>query len=75
MNQTTNNQKKLFESCPDIMTVQEVAQIMGIDRAAVYKLINENALSALKIGNAFKIPRSSLLDYVEKNCGKREGGI
>jgi len=54
---------------PDILTVRQVQDILGIGRVGVYKLIESGALHAFRIGHAYKIPRSSLDTYQNTKKG------
>ena len=51
---------KQLATLPDILTVRQVQDILGIGRVGVYKLIESGVLHAFRIGHAYKIPRSSL---------------
>lgn len=62
------NYSTLFESLPDIMSVQQVRQILKVGRPAVYHLLSTNQIRCFKIGNAYKIPKVSLIDYIRRNC-------
>ncbi len=59
-------QIELFEALPDVMNVHQVRSALGIGRAAVYKLLDANVIRCFKIGNTYKIPKSSLIEYIEK---------
>ena len=75
MKHTKRNQNELFEIYPDVMTVCQVGEALGIGRAGVYKLIEEGSLKAFKIGKAFKVPKSSLSSFIEKRCAAEERGL
>lgn len=62
------NTKQLMTQ-PDILTVRQVQDILGIGRVGVYKLIESGALHAFRIGHAYKIPRSSLATYQNTKKG------
>ena len=61
----------LFEEYPDIMSVQQVRSALKIGRTAVYQLLEKNKIRCFKIGNAYKIPKTSLIEFVRRNS---EGG-
>lgn len=61
----------LFEDYPDVLTVQQVRQALGIGRVGVYKLLG-SGISCFKIGNAYKIPKTALIDYINQSCKERE---
>lgn len=58
---------ELFEAYPDVMTVQQVRQALGIGRTAVYRLLESHEIECFMIGNAYKIPKTCLIDFVRKN--------
>lgn len=70
MENTKITQSELFEDYPDVLTVQQVRQCLGIGRVAVYKLLG-SGISCFKIGNAYKIPKTALVDYITQSCKER----
>lgn len=54
----------MFPEYPDIVTVQQLREMLGISRQLAYDLINDGELQAIKIGNSFKIPKASVINYV-----------
>lgn len=50
---------------PDVLTVEQVAQILGIGKNTAYKLINENVIGHKKIGRKLLIPKLCIIDYLE----------
>ena len=61
----------LFNAYPDVMSVQQVRSALRIGRTAVYRLLESNEIRCFKIGNAYKIPKTSLIEFVQRNS---EGG-
>lgn len=61
----------LFDTYPDVMSVQQVRSALKIGRTAVYRLLDSNEIQCFKIGNAYKIPKTSLIEFVQRNA---EGG-
>ncbi len=55
----------LFREYPDILTVAQVAQALGIGLKAVYALVNNKQLGALRVGRTIKIPKFALEEYVK----------
>lgn len=68
MKDTDLIQFELFERYPDIMTVQQAREALGVGRTGVYKLIDQGLLKCFKIGNAYKIPKSALIEYIRNGC-------
>lgn len=67
MEPTEISQIELFETYPDVMTVQQVRQALSIGRTAVYRLLKSHEIECFMIGNAYKIPKTCLIDFVQKN--------
>ena len=54
----------MFPEYPDIVTVRQLREMLGISRQLAYDLINDGELQAIKIGNNFKIPKVSVINFV-----------
>ena len=48
------------------ISIQEMANILGISRIAVYKKVKKGQIKAIKIGRSFAIPKK----YVDNILGK-----
>ena len=59
---------ELFERYPDVMTVHQAREALGVGRTGVYKLIDQGLLKCFKIGNAYKIPKYALIEYINSSC-------
>ena len=59
---------ELFERYPDVMTVHQAREALGVGRTGVYKLIDQGMLKCFKIGNAYKIPKTALIEYINSSC-------
>ena len=54
----------MFTEYPDIMSVADIQKALGIGRTKAYELVNTGQIRSLKIGNAIRIPKPMLLDYI-----------
>lgn len=63
-----------FTAYPDILTVHQVQEMLGIGRVGVYKLLASGILHGFRKGHAYKIPKSALLDYLSSMPAKLERG-
>lgn len=54
----------MFPNYPDILTVTELREMLGISRYLAYKLLGDGYITAVKIGSAYKIPKVSVIHYV-----------
>ena len=55
----------MFRDFPDILTVAQAAQALGVCQKVVYKLVNNKILGAIRLGRIIKIPKFSLEEYVK----------
>ena len=54
----------MFPDFPDIVTVTQLQEMLGVSIHLAYDLINDGSIRGLKIGNAFKIPKVNVIEYV-----------
>lgn len=54
----------MFPDYPDIVTVKQLREMLGVSRALAYKLISDGEIQAVKIGTSLKIPKVSVINYV-----------
>jgi excisionase family DNA binding protein len=74
MKKVKNDKAEPFETLPDVLNVHQVRAVLGISRVGVYKLIDANKISCFKIGNAYKIPKTALIEYINQSCKYEKGG-
>ena len=48
----------------DIITVEELMEILRIGKTAAYKLLNDGAVKAFRVGHVWKIPKALLNDFI-----------
>ena len=54
----------MFPDYPDIVTVTQLREMLGISRHLAYKLLGDGYITAVKIGSAYKISKVSVINYV-----------
>ena len=64
--------EQLFKEYPDVLNAVELQRALGIGRAGAYRLLEQGKIKNFKVGNAYKIPRTALLEYIEKSCERGE---
>ena len=57
----------MFNQYPDIMSVNDLSSALSIGRTKAYEMVRTGQNTCFKIGNAIRIPKKSLLDYVNRN--------
>ncbi len=55
-----------FKNYPDVLTVHQTAELMGVCRNTVYKLLKENQLSCRRIGTAIRIRKKDVQLFLRK---------
>ena len=53
-----------------ILTREEVMEILKIGRSTFYKLLHENEIRGFKEGNRYKVPSSSVDEYIRKRMSQ-----
>lgn len=48
-----------------VLTVNDIADTLAIGRCKAYILVNTGVIKALKIGNAYRIPREAFVAYLK----------
>ena len=70
----------LFESYPDMLTVEQLAQALNIGRSMAYRLVQTGQVRSLRFGKAIRVPKTALLAAVARGNevaggGQVEGGV
>lgn len=55
----------------DLITIDEMREILSIGKNAAYTILNSGELKAFKIGKVWKIPRQSVYDYINDQVAKQ----
>jgi len=58
---------KLPPQINKLLTVQDVAHIMGVKAKTVYRWIKSGELEAVKIGRLLRITEAALQRFIERN--------
>ena len=63
---------KSYEELPLMLTVPDVALVLGISRAGAYELAHSEGFPVLKVGSRIVIPKDKFLLWIERQCGREE---
>lgn len=64
--------KTVFRDYPDVVTVDQMCEMLRISQKTGYKLLAENHINHIKIGRTYHIPKYSLFQYmniIERHAG------
>lgn len=56
----------LNEIQDDLITIEELQEILQIGRTTAYQLLNSGEIKAFRIGRYWKIPRAAITEYVSR---------
>ena len=56
----------MFENGYDILTTEEVMELLNIGKNAMYKLLASGNLKAFRVGRNWKIPRKEVDAYIDR---------
>lgn len=60
-----NNQ--LFEEYPELVSVSDLMNMLGIGRVLAYRLISDKKVKAVKIGREYKIVKNSVISLIQRS--------
>ena len=60
----SNKAIKRIQDYPDILTVEEASELLGVCTKTVYKLIKNGEIEKKNVGRLFKISKSHILRYL-----------
>ena len=69
MNETVaavNQPKTQFKDYPDVLTVQQTAELLSVCMNTIYKLIRDNELPCRRIGSAIRIRKTDVIGYMRQ---------
>jgi len=58
--------KKEIEQLPHFLTIKQAADFLQVDYFTIYRLVIIGEIEATKVAGCWRIPRSSLLEYLER---------
>lgn len=62
-----------FDDLPLMLSVPEVASVLGISRAGAYELVKEKGFPSLSIGSRILVPKNKFIAWIaEKSSGSSE---
>ena len=60
---------KSYEELPLMLSVPEVAAVLGISRAGAYELVRNDGFPALKIGSRIVVPKEKFIQWINDQTG------
>lgn len=57
----------LFEEYPELVSVSDLMNMLGIGRVLAYRLITDKKVNAVKIGREYKIVKNSVIALIQRS--------
>jgi excisionase family DNA binding protein len=54
-----------FNELSDVLTVEDLMDVLHIGRSTAYKLVNSDKLRTIKVGAKHLIPKASVMDFLD----------
>lgn len=58
----------MLKEYPDVLDIGQMCEVLGVSKKTGYKLLRSNAISSMKVGRTYRIPKVHLIAYL------RDGG-
>lgn len=67
MGSIKENYQIMFTTYPDVVTINQLKDMLGIGITLAYRLVKQNTIKAMKIGREYKIPKANVIAYLTKH--------
>ena len=61
---------KSYDELPLMLSVPEVASVLGISRAGAYELVRNNGFPTLKIGSRIVVPKEKFIEWIDEKTSE-----
>lgn len=66
----TEYDAKSARSYPDVMSIEQMCEILSISTKTGYRILREGKICCLKVGRAYRIPKAHLFTFLCIGCGE-----
>lgn len=63
---------KSYEELPLMLSVPEVATVLGISQAGAYELVRTDGFPSLKVGSRIVVPKEKFIEWIDENTAKKQ---
>ena len=56
----------VFDSYPDVVSVEEIQQMLRIGKNAVYTLLKDGEIKSIKVGKRYIVPKKYVVEFLLK---------
>ena len=54
----------MFENYDDVVTVEQLAEMLKIGRNTAYELVRANIVPSVRVGRNIRIPKHTIIEYI-----------
>ena len=59
-----DEKQTIFASYPDVVSIYQLKEMLGIGISLAYKLVKQNSIRSRKVGREYKIPKANVIEYI-----------
>lgn len=60
-----------YEQLPLVLSVPEIAAVLGISRAAAYELVRSKDFPSLRIGTRIVVPKDKFINWINRRVEEK----
>ena len=61
----TSVYESLFKEYPDVLSIEQMAEMIGVSTKTAYKVVHDGKVDCIKVGRAYKIPKVNVMRYLK----------
>lgn len=63
---------KSYGELPLMLSVPEVAAVLGISQAGAYELVRTDGFPSLKVDSRIVVPKEKFIEWIDENTAKKQ---
>lgn len=63
---------KSYEELPLMLSVPEMAAVLGISQAGAYELVRTDGFPSLKVSSRIVVPKEKFIEWIDENTAKKQ---
>ena len=65
----------MFTDYPDVISIPELQSMLRIGRNTAYDLVKSGAISSIRVGKRYIIPKTSVIDFLARGLHSEPGRV
>ena len=63
----------MFENYPDIITINNLAEMLHIGKSSAYVLLRNKLIRHVKVGKKYIISKAAVIAFLNETCYNKDG--